>query len=325
MGEASASIGSFEYLFHLAQHYLLGLSSSVGRCELRLVRLAIDCPAVRAALLIGFLGVEWYLGDKVTVPSHMFLNRNILAGTWFTFCNYGGMMALVYFLSIWFQAVKNSTAVHAGIMQLPLILGLVCSSIPSGILTKKIGYYTSFMILGSTITPIGMGLISTWQVNTSSARWIGYQFIAGFGTGLSMQSPALAAQIVLANKDVPIGTAIVMFAQPLGGTVFISVANNLFDSRLAKGLATISQDVDPAAIIASGASDLKSIVDPSFLPLVLQKYNDALRGPFYLATALAAATMLGSACMEWRSVKNTAVKLSPEKLPISPSESLNKV
>lgn len=278
-----------------------------------------------AVFLLIFVLVEWYLGDKATVPARIFVNRNILAGIWFTFCNYGGMMALVYFLSIWFQAIKGSSAVHAGIMQLPLVLGLMGTSIPGGILTKKIGYYTPFMILSSIITPIGIGLISTWDPQTSHSRWIGYQVMVGAGIGLAMQAPALAAQTVLPKNDVPIGTALVMFGQTFGGTLFISVANNLFDSRLVAGLSSIVQGVDSATIISSGASDLKNIVSPALLPLVLQKYNEALRGPFYLATALAAATILGSATMEWRSVKKNAQKLSSADTSIPSVDSMEKV
>lgn len=47
-----------------------------------------------AVLLIGFVGVQWWKGDSATVPGRIFFQRSILAGTWFTFCNYGGMMAL---------------------------------------------------------------------------------------------------------------------------------------------------------------------------------------------------------------------------------------
>lgn len=193
-------------------------------------------------------------------------------------------------------------------------------SIPAGILTKKIGYYTPFMILSSIISPIGMGLVTTWAPNTGHAKWISYQVIVGAGIGLGMQTPALAAQTVLSKNDVPIGTALVMFGQTLGGTLFISVANNIFDSRLVKGLSTIQQGLDPAIIISSGASDLRNVVSAELLPEVLDRYNNALRGPFYLATALATATVLGSLAMEWRSIKKKAAGKSAEKTSEVPAK-----
>ena len=268
-----------------------------------------------ATLLVAFAFVQWYKGDAATVPGRIFFNRSILAGMWFTLTNYGGMMALVYFLSIWFQAIKGASAVHAGIMQLPLVLGLMATSIPGGILTKKIGYFTQNMILSSVITPIGMGLITTWSADTGHAKWIGYQVIVGAGIGLGMQAPALAAQTVLSKVDVPIGTALVMFAQTLGGTLFISVANNLFDTRLASGLAAIG--VDPLTVVSTGATNLRTVVSPALLPVILDRYNNALKGPFYLATGLAAATIIGSLAMEWKSVKQDKLKkVEPEKASV---------
>lgn len=272
-----------------------------------------------AVLLGTFIVVQYFKGDNGTVPARIFFHRSILAGTWFSFCSYGGMMAFVYFLSIWFQAIKGSSAVHAGIMQLPLVLGLMASSIPTGVMIKKIGYYTPFMILSSIVTPIGLGLVTTWKPTTTHGAWIGFQIIVGVGIGLGMQQPSLAAQTVLSRRDVPIGTALVMFGQTLGGTVFISVANNLFDSRLVAGLSSIS-GLDPQAIISSGATEIRRIISPDMLPEVLEKYNTALRGPFYLAAALAAATIFGSLTMEWVSIKKKDNVLDAEKKSLSSSD-----
>jgi hypothetical protein len=62
---------------------------------------------------------------------------------------------------------------------------------------------------------IGAGMISTFKPDTGHAHWIGYQVIYGFGIGVGMQAPMIAAQTVLELKDVPVGTSIQMFAQTL--------------------------------------------------------------------------------------------------------------
>ena len=98
------------------------------------------------------------------------------------------------------------------------------------------------------------------------------------------------------------GAALTQFSQLLGGAVFISVGNNIFDRRLTQNLATI-QGIDVGSIAATGATDLRSMVPSSLLPQVLVAYNDALRTTFYLVTALTSATIVGSLAMEWKSVK----------------------
>ncbi|KAI1607883.1 DNA repair protein RAD50 [Exophiala viscosa] len=253
-------------------------------------------------LFVAFVLIQRWKGKDATIPGHILLNRSILAGVWFSFYNGACMQTMLYFLPIWFQAIKGASPIKSGVMTLPLVIGLVIASVSAGILTKKTGYFTQWMILSSIITPIGAGLTSTFSVHTGHAVWITAGALSGFGFGLGSQQPSVGAQTVLARQDVPIGASLMMFSQMLGGAVFISVGNNVFDSRFAKDLAKIS-GLNVASIVATGATELRSIVSASMLPRVLVAYNEALRSTFYLATALASATIFGSVAMEWRSVK----------------------
>lgn len=253
-------------------------------------------------LFVVFIVVQRWTGDNATVPARIFFNRSIIAGGWFSFYSGGAMQVLFYFLPIWFQAIKHASAVKSGIMSLPLVLGLVIMGISAGILTKKIGYYTPWMILSSVLMPIGAGLITTFTPHTNHSAWIGYQAVFGMGCGLGMQQPSIAAQTVLPRQDVSIGAALMMFSQTLGGAIFISVANNVFDTRFAHNLKKIS-GIDVGSVVATGATDLRKMVPASLLQQVLVAYNDALRGTFYLVTALTFCTIFGSLGMEWKSVK----------------------
>lgn len=253
-------------------------------------------------LFIAFVVVQKWKGDAATVPGRIFFNRSIIAGVSFSSVAGASMQVLVYFLPIWFQAIKHVSAVKSGIMSLPFVLGLVVMGVLAGILTRKIGYYTPWMIASSILTPIGAGLISTFTPQTNHAAWIGYQALFGMGIGLGLQQASIAAQTVLSRKDVPIGAALMQFSQTLGGTVFISVGNNLFDSRLTQNLAKIP-GIDVGSVVATGATDLKSLVPANLIPQVLLGYNGALRATFYLATALSCCTIFGALAMEWKSVK----------------------
>ena len=253
-------------------------------------------------LFIVFVVVQRWKGDNATVPGRIFINRSIIAGSWFAFCNGAAVQTMFYFLPIWFQAIKHASAVKSGIMSLPFVLGLVIMGVSAGILTKKIGYYTPWMIASSILTPIGAGLITTFTPHTGHSAWIGYQVIFGLGYGLGMQQPSIAAQTVLRRPDVSIGAALMMFSQTLGGAVFLSVGNNIFNIRLAHNLAKIP-GIAIESVAATGATDLKDMVPPSLLPQVLVAYNDALRGTCYLVTALTCFTIFGSLAMEWKSVK----------------------
>ncbi len=135
------------------------------------------------------------------------------AAAWFSFCLGSFFLLLVYFLPIWFQAVKGASAVKSGIMNLPLVLSLVVVSVASGVGVTVIGYYAPLMIVSSILAAVGGGLLSTLKPDSNHQMWIGYQCILGIGIGMGMQQPLIAVQTVLDISDVPVGTSIVSTIQ----------------------------------------------------------------------------------------------------------------
>ena len=184
-----------------------------------------------------------------------------------------------------------------------MILTLIILSIISGITVTLLGYYTPLMYLSAIVSAIGAGLLTTFTVNTGHAKWIGYQVLYGIGTGLGMQQPLMAAQTVLNLTDVPTGTSIIIFAQTLGGALFISIAQNVFTNKLATGLAKSVPGLNPSIVLDTGATNLKNAVPDQFYEAVLIAYNAALTDTYYVATAMSALSIIGALGMEWRSVK----------------------
>ncbi|KAF7533874.1 hypothetical protein G7054_g6688 [Neopestalotiopsis clavispora] len=262
----------------------------------------IACLTLGIALLIAFCFVQVYMPKTATLPPRIFKQRSILAGFWATLCIGSQMMIFVYFLPIWFQAIKEVSAVDSGIRLLPLTLAMVVASMSTGILTSKIGYYTPFLITGVCVMSVGAGLLTTLEVGTGSGKWIGYQILYGFGMGLSFQAPNLAAQTVLPTRDVPIGTSLMFFSQLLGGAIFISVGENVLNTQLVQRLSSLP-DFNVGLVIDNGATALTSSVPANLLPQVLLSYNEALRKCFQIGLIMCCLTILGAAAMEWRSVK----------------------
>lgn len=194
-------------------------------------------------------------------------------------------------------------------MNLPVILGFVVVSMVTGGLVTVTGYYTPFMILSSVVMAIGSGLLSTFEVDTSSAKWIGYQLIFGVGAGFGMQQTLIVIQSALPADDVPIGTALIMFSQTLGGALFISVGQNIFTGQLIKSLAAIPE-VDSALILSAGVTELRKIVSTELLGNVLVAYNEALVRTFYVAVATTALSIAGSGVIEWKSMKGKQIQMA---------------
>lgn len=254
-------------------------------------------------LVIAFILVQVFRPETATIPPRIFCQRSIIAGFCATFTVGASMMIVVYYLPIWFQAIEGISAVDSGIRLLPLVLSMVVASISSGVLIARVGYYTPFMLFGCVLLSIGAGLLTTLQVNTGEGKWIGYQILYGFGMGCTFQAPNLAAQTVLATKDVPVGTSLMFFSQLLGGAIFTSVGSNVLSNELLKNLANIP-GVNAVALVNRGATELLQGLAASLVEPVLVAYNQSLRMVLQVGLVMTCLTVLGALALEWRSVKS---------------------
>lgn len=184
------------------------------------------------------------------------------------------------------------------------MLSMVVATISSGALIRRIGYYTPFMIFGVALTSIGAGLFYTFQVDTPSSKWIGYQVLYGFGAGCAFQPPNLAVQTALPKQDVPVGVSFLLFCQLLGGAVFVSVAQNVLSNQLLQRLSSVP-GLNPEMILGAGATSLTSL-PASLKSIVIAAYNESLRRVFLIGLILACLSMLGALSLEWRSVRQDA-------------------
>ncbi|KAL2846177.1 MFS general substrate transporter [Aspergillus pseudoustus] len=245
-------------------------------------------PSVISLLLAlqwGGPAYEWGDGrilwrrENATLPPRILTNRNVWGSSSFTFCLGAAFFALVYYVapSMVFQAIKGVSAVESGIMNLPMLLAQVILSILARVCVTHFGYYTPFMILSSCLMAVGAGLLSTIQPDTGSGKWIGYQIIFGAGVGTAMQQALIVVQTALPAADVPITTATVMFAQTLGGALFISVAQNIFTNALLENLSGVA-GADPRVVVNIGATELREFISPTVLPGIVSAYNNGLCG-----------------------------------------------
>ncbi|KAF2664245.1 putative aflatoxin efflux pump [Microthyrium microscopicum] len=264
-----------------------------------------------AVLFIAFIAVEILIPETAMAPPRVVVNRSIAGSMLFMFLLSGAMMSVIYYLAIWFQAAKGDTAMKAGVSTIPVVLSLVVMGIISAAVTQKVGYYVPAMLLCPVVTSIGAGLLSTLKATSNHSHWIGYQTLFGLGIGFGFQNSNLAAQNVLPRKDVPLGMALMFFMQQIGGSIFLSVAQNIFSTKLVNKLSGVA-GLDLQVIVNTGATDLRKVVPPNDLGAVVDAYSYALTRVFVLAAALSAAMILGSAIVEWKSLKNGSETAQPK-------------
>ncbi|KAF7919910.1 uncharacterized protein EAE98_009144 [Botrytis deweyae] len=258
-------------------------------------------------LFILFIISQIVLGDKGILPPRFFQNRNTLLAYVFAFLFGAGFFALIFYLAIYFQSVKGSSATRAGIELLPLLISTVLSSIVTGGLITVIGYYTPVMIFCMILFAIGSGLITTFSLTTPFASWFGFQIITGIGIGVGFQGGVLVVQTVVPLVDVPVGTACVSFFQSLGGALFISVCQTLFQNGLKSGIEKYAPQLDPQLFLHSGATEIQQLLaqlnQEEAIGAVRQAYVEGLTRCYWVTTACAIGSFLAACGLDWKSVK----------------------
>ncbi|KAK3169203.1 hypothetical protein OEA41_008586 [Lepraria neglecta] len=255
-------------------------------------------------LLMGvFALVEMRNKEEALVPLKIITQRSIAFGILFSFCTSGAGFTLEYYLPIWLQAVKNLSVIASAVRLLPIIIAAIVCTLGSGILTPTIGYYVPFMLAATVSMSLGLGLLSSMHYDDPMSYVLGYQVPAGVGLGFALQQTVLAAQTILPLAQIPIGVSLMVLAQTLGGTIALSAADTIFTTSLSSSLAESVPQVDQATVLSSGATNLQKLVPADSLNEVLKLYNRAVVKTWYLSLALACASIIGTAGMEWKRMK----------------------
>jgi len=260
----------------------------------------------------GLLGIlftysQIRLGEKGTLPPRLFRDRNIPFAMAFAFFFGAAFFSIIYYLAIYFQSVKGSSATKAGVQLLPLLISTVLSSVLTGVLVSVIGYYVPVMLVSMAFFAIGSGLITTFSLHTTTGQWFGYQVLAGAGVGIGFQGSILVIQTVLPLSDIPVGTACVSFFQQLGGALFIPVAQSLFQNGLLSGIQKYEPGLDAQVFLHSGATEIRTILRAMHredaLDGIRQAYVDGLTNTFWITASCSIVAFLCACGLQWKSVK----------------------
>ena len=276
----------------------------------------------------AWIYIQYHRGENATLPGRIVKKRSIAAGAISSFLMGGSFFVLLYYVAIWFQAVKGRSALSSGLSSLPMILGLTIGMLFAGQTQQYVNYIPPYMILSAILASIGCGLFLTWTpTQTSEPAWICELGLLGIGQGLGWQQPFSIAQIFLPLKDMPVGTTLTSGCKLFGGAIFLSVASSVFSQHLLMNLKAITTDgnsgtLDVDAVVAAGATKVASVVPPALLPHVIEAYNNALRRVFVISVCLSCLAVVTAVAVEWKPIKEQQTgRTDGERQPSSSANS----
>ncbi|EXJ84209.1 hypothetical protein A1O3_04876 [Capronia epimyces CBS 606.96] len=257
------------------------------------------------ATFIVWLVWNYHKGDDGLLPVPTIRRRAV----WMSGLNYTFLMSTLfgasYFLPIYFQAVKGVNAIMSGVYLLATILPQLVGAVLSGTLISKIGYIPPISIFAATLTSIGSGLYAMLQPGTSTAKWVGYQVLTGFGRGTGFTTPVTAVQHAVSKTELSSALAFIVWCQYIGPAIFLSLYNTIFDTSLRPQLREHAPNTNANAIIMAGATEFRRIVHAQDLPGVLVAFSNSLDRVFYLVAAAGVVAWFAAWGMGWKDIRKT--------------------
>jgi EmrB/QacA subfamily drug resistance transporter len=280
-----------------------------------------------AALSAVFLFVE-ARADEPILPLRLFRRPTFSIANAAGFILGFGMFGSIIYVPLYLQIVKGATPTSSGLLMLPMMVGIIFTSIVSGQLISKLGRYKWFPVAGTAVMAAGMALFVRLGVDTAMWETFIPMVVIGVGLGLAMQPLILAVQNSLELRDMGAGTSAATFFRSLGGSFGVAALGAIMTNRLTVELqprvATAILQL-PAAVrekmSAAGAGSF-SINDPKAiraLPEMVRRaveegFVAALHPLFLVAAAVTLLAVVLSVMLPDRELKGAA-PATPESKP----------
>lgn len=191
---------------------------------------------------IAFVVWEHYAKEPI-LPLELFRSSIFRVSALLSLVSGLGMFAAIIYLPEYQQIVRGFSATKSGLLSLPLVAGMLVSSITSGRLVSHTGKYRIFPIIGTLILMLGFYFLSFISLTISEWTLGAAMFVTGIGIGSFMQVMTLAVQNSSDMKHLGAATAAVTFFRSIGGTFGAAI----FGAILANRLTTHMQELMPAA------------------------------------------------------------------------------
>jgi EmrB/QacA subfamily drug resistance transporter len=245
--------------------------------------------ALALVAFVVFLRTEQRAQEPV-LPLRLFANRSFAVAAALGLIVGFALFGSVTYLPLFLQVVNHATPTQSGLLMLPLMGGMLVTSIVSGQVISRTGRYKSFPVAGTAVMSLGLFLLSRMSAHTSTAGALGMMLLLGLGLGMVMQVLVIAVQNAVDYTDLGVATSGTTLFRLIGGSLGTALMGALFAARLAAELARHLPG-DAAAHLqgASLGPDAIAALDPATRGAYAAAFTAAIGSVFLVATAIAVA------------------------------------
>ncbi|HEY3725862.1 MAG TPA: MFS transporter [Solirubrobacteraceae bacterium] len=258
-------------------------------------------------LIVAFVAVEQRAAEPV-LPIRLFRNRVFSVTSAMGLVVGFALFGSVTYLPLFLQVVNGATPTGSGLQILPLMAGLLITSILSGQLISRTGTYKPFPIAGTALMVVGLVLLSTMDAGTGQLEASAFMFVLGLGLGLVMQVLVLAVQNAVEYKDLGVATSGATLFRSIGGSVGTAILGSIFSNRLSSQLAA-ALPTSAARSVGGGLTHANPAaldrLPPTVHHIYINAFTNALSTVFTVAAAIAAFAFLLSWVLPQRRLRDS--------------------
>ena len=178
--------------------------------------------AIALVAFVIFLYVESRTAEPI-LPLDMFRIKTFRMAVAASFVVSMAFLGIVMFMPLYMQVVQGISATQSGTALIPLMGGLIASSVVSGRLVTRTGRYKPFMIAGGFVLIIGVITLMRIDADTTPLDLAWRLAITGIGLG-----PAQTLFNIVIQNAAPIAalgsaTGMSQFSRQIGSTVGVAI------------------------------------------------------------------------------------------------------
>jgi EmrB/QacA subfamily drug resistance transporter len=263
--------------------------------------------AAAGVLLGGLFVLQERRAAEPILPLGLFRDRIVWVSSAMLFLVGATMFGSIVFLPLFLQAVLGVTATSSGLLLLPLMLGIVTTSVLSGRIISRTGRYRWWPVAGTATTTAGVFLLSRMDATTTGLESSIAMMVVGLGIGMVMQVLVLAVQNTVPHHQLGVATSATNFFRSIGGTFGTALFGAIFGARLASMLSSSlppGSGIDPRSVARAPEAILQ--LPPAVREALVEGIAGAIHVVFLVAIPVAAAAFALSLWLREIPLRDTA-------------------
>ncbi|GAA1925543.1 MDR family MFS transporter [Streptantibioticus ferralitis] len=230
---------------------------------------SLVCYGIGVVGLIVWVFVERAMGDNALIPMRLFHSPVFSKTSVLSVLVGMGMFCGVLLIPLYLQIVKGVNPTRSGLLMLPLMVGMIASTLVVGRIIAKTGHYKIFPVIGTALITAAM-LLFHYRVewNTALPETMAYMALFGIGLGGCLQILTLAVQNAVEPKDMGVATASATFFRQMGATAGTAIFLSVLFSNVGDKIGSAFRSAIPTANFQAAVHDPAVLSNPANAPVI---------------------------------------------------------